>query len=123
MMQGQATAKAKEKTTEHTEAAVAQLGGEFWFTSVSFEPKTRHDPWEERRAVGKERRSQVPLKAHGQWEPAKDRPDPVATILATNEGRQKDLIPVRMARMTASAFTFFRGAADIMAWDLSRTPV
>jgi len=127
-MQGQATAKAKttEKPTEPAEpieAAVARLGGEFWFTSVSFEPKTRHDPWEDRRAAGKERRSQVPLKAHGQWEPASDRPDPVETILATNEGRQKDLIPVRMARMTASAFTFFRGAADIMAWDLSRTPI
>jgi uncharacterized protein (DUF2252 family) len=118
MMQGQATAQAKSVE----EVAITGLGGEFWFSSVSFDPKARHDPWEERRAVGKKRRTQVPLKAHGEWRPEPDRPDPVETISATNVGRQKDLIPVRMARMTASAFTFFRGAADIMAWDLSRTP-
>ena len=120
-MQGQATATAVAKNVE--EVAVTALKGELWFESVSFDPKVRHDPWKERRAVGKERRTQVPLKSHGKWEPATDRPDPVEIIAATQEGRQKDLIPLRMARMTATAFTFFRGAADIMAWDLSRTPV
>ena len=120
-MQGQATAKAK--ITDSAEAGVTPLRDEFWFKPDPFNPKTKLEPWKERRLAGKELRSQIPLKVHGKWVPEHDRPDPVETILATNEGRQKDLIPVRLARMTASPFTFFRGAADIMAQDLSRTPI
>ena len=122
-MQGQGTATAAAVAENVEEVAITALTGEFWFSSISFDPKARHDAWEERRAVGKARRKQVPLKSHGEWQPDANRPNPVDTIAATNEGRKKDLIPLRMARMTASAFTFFRGAADIMAWDLSRTPV
>jgi len=120
-MQGQATAKAK--TTNGTNSAVARLGDEFWFSPDPFNPRTKLAPWRERRAAGKDLRSQVPHKVHGKWRPEHNRPDPVETILATNEGRQKDLIPVRLARMTASPFTFFRGAASIMAWDLSHTSI
>jgi uncharacterized protein (DUF2252 family) len=32
-----------------------------------------------------------------------------------------DLVPIRHARMLASAFTFYRGAAAIMAADLAAT--
>ena len=39
-----------------------------------------------------------------------------------NLTREPDLVPVRHGRMLASPFTFFRGAAKIMAADLKATP-
>jgi uncharacterized protein (DUF2252 family) len=51
-----------------------------------------------------------------------DRPDPVETIEAQNATRVEDLVPIRHGRMVESPFTFYRGGAAIMAWDLSRTP-
>ncbi len=52
----------------------------------------------------------------------KNRPSPVDIVLASNKGRVQELIPLRMGRMAASPFTFLRGAAAVMAWDLSKTP-
>jgi uncharacterized protein (DUF2252 family) len=120
--EGQATAAATAKAANFDKATVTGLSDEFWLTGEPYDPRTRHEPWKERRAQGKKMRERIPLKVHGKWKPESDRPDPVETIFATNLGRQKDLIPVRLARMTASPFTFYRGAASIMAWDLSRTP-
>jgi uncharacterized protein (DUF2252 family) len=80
-------------------------------------------PWEERAATGKALRGQAPREAHGGWRPDRHRPDPVATVLASNHGRLEALIPLRMKRMAASAFAFLRGAAVVMAWDLSKTAV
>ena len=50
--------------------------------------------------------------------PASDRPDPVGLLQAQNLTREPDLVPVRHGRMWASPFTFYRGAAKIMATDL-----
>jgi uncharacterized protein (DUF2252 family) len=47
----------------------------------------------------------------------------VDIVVAGNAGRQAHLVPLRMARMSASPFAFLRGAAAVMAWDLSLTPV
>jgi uncharacterized protein (DUF2252 family) len=71
---------------------------------------------------GKKRRGKVPRESHAEWIPPKNRPNPVDTILASNKGRQQELIPLRMGRMAASPFTFLRGAAAVMAWDLAKTP-
>ena len=49
--------------------------------------------------------------------------DPVEQVIASGEGRIADLIPIRHGRMMVSPFTFYRGAADIMAADLADTPV
>jgi len=98
------------------------LRDEFWLNANAFDPNSKLASWKERRKVGKKARIEVPRIAHGEFFPASDRPSPVDTILSTNAGRQQEFIPLRMARMSASAFTFYRGAADIMAWDLSRTP-
>jgi len=38
------------------------------------------------------------------------------------KSRVKELVPIRYGRMLASPFTFFRGAAAIMAMDLAKTP-
>ena len=54
--------------------------------------------------------------------PSADRADPVALLEEQNQARDADLVPVRHGRMMASPFTFYRGAAKIMAEDLWRTP-
>lgn len=70
---------------------------------------------------GRERRKRVPRRHHAAWAPAAGR-DPVATIVASNEGRLVDLVPIRTGRMIASPFAFFRGSAAVMAADLATTP-
>lgn len=62
------------------------------------------------------------LSLHGHWRLHPDRPDPITLLMKTNEGRQAHLIPLRMARMAASQFAFYRGANALMAFDLSNTP-
>jgi uncharacterized protein (DUF2252 family) len=77
---------------------------------------------EDRRAAGAAARERTPRSAHSGWEPATGRPSPVALLEAQNAGREPDLVPVRHGRMLASPFAFYRGAARIMAEDLSGTP-
>lgn len=77
---------------------------------------------EERAAVGKDARSRAPRSAHGDWVPAADRPDPVATLRGQESYRIASLLPLRYERMLVSPFTFYRGAAAIMAADLDGTP-
>ena len=71
---------------------------------------------------GKQCRTDVPRESHATWTPPANRPSAVDTVLASNEGRQQHLVPLRMGRMAATPFTFLRGAAAVMAWDLSTTP-
>jgi uncharacterized protein (DUF2252 family) len=80
-------------------------------------------PWELRHAQGKALRVATPRGIHAGWKAAADRPDPIELIVASNAGRQSDLVPIRMSRMASSVFGFFRGSAAVMAWDLARTPV
>jgi uncharacterized protein (DUF2252 family) len=77
---------------------------------------------DERVDRGRSMRDETPRSSHGDWEPAPDRPDPVALLTDEDAGRVPELVPIRYGRMSASPFTFFRGAAEVMAWDLSRTP-
>jgi uncharacterized protein (DUF2252 family) len=84
--------------------------------------KLAHPSVEERRARGKEARERVPPSSHAGWTPAADRPDPVALLEEQNATREADLVPVRHGRMMVSPFTFYRGAAKIMAADLEHTP-
>ncbi len=81
-----------------------------------------HVPAEERAAKGKAARLEVPRSSHGAWEPAADRPDPIALLEEQAESRVAELVPVRHGRMLVSPFTFYRGAALIMAADLAATP-
>ena len=84
--------------------------------------KIAHPSVDERRARGKAAREQVGPSGHAGWEPATDRPDPVALLEEQNATREPDLVPVRHGRMMVSPFTFYRGAAKIMAADLKDTP-
>lgn len=78
---------------------------------------------DERRVAGKALRESVPRASHGDWSPSVRRFDPVDVLVATARGRQEHLLPIRYARMAASPFAFLRGAAQIMARDLARSPV
>ena len=71
----------------------------------------------EREAVGKAARANTPRSSHALWEAPSDRPDPVETLEAQDATRVPELVPIRYGRMLASAFTFYRGAAAIMAAD------
>ena len=85
--------------------------------------KIVHLSVEQRRARGREARDRTPLDSHTGWAPATDRPDPVALLEEQDATREPDLVPVRHGRMLVSPFTFYRGAAKIMAADLNDTPV
>ena len=77
-----------------------------------------HPTVDDRRAMGKEARDRTPPSSHSGWAPASDRPDPVGLLEEQNTTREPDLVPVRHGRMLVSPFTFYRGAAKIMAADL-----
>jgi len=82
-----------------------------------------HTSVEDRQAIGERAREQTPLSSQADWEPAAERPDPVELLIEQNATREADLVPVRHGRMTVSPFTFYRGAAKVMATDLATTPM
>src|SRR5664279_3298840 len=81
-----------------------------------------HPSVADRAAQGADARIQTPPELHTGWAPADDRPDPVTQLEEQNVTREPDLVPVRHGRMMVSPFTFYRGAAKIMATDLAATP-
>ena len=81
-----------------------------------------HPSVADRRARGTDARAATPPSSHTGWVPADDRPDPIALLEEQNRTREPDLVPVRHGRMLVSPFTFYRGAAKIMAADLAATP-
>lgn len=86
------------------------------------ESRTEHvlEPGD-RRAQGKALHQTVPRTAHAGWKTPHDRRDPIELLVEANKGRIPDLIPVRFGRMMQSPFTFYRGAAMVMAADLAHT--
>ncbi len=76
----------------------------------------------EREAAGKAARSRAARKSHGGWEPSPRRLDPVAILEGQDATRIPELVPIRHGRMAVSPFSFYRGAAAIMAADLAATP-
>src|SRR6266496_143168 len=85
--------------------------------------KIAHPSIDDRKARGLEARDRRSPSSHAKWRPAADRPDPVGLLEEQNVTRETDLVPVRHGRMMVSPFTFYRGAAKIMAADLKDTPV
>jgi len=82
---------------------------------------TRASP-ETRLEAGRALRAKVPRKSHAAWKAPSNRPDPVQLLMDSDNGRIAKLLPIRYGRMSKSPFTFLRGAAAIMAWDLAQTP-
>ena len=88
-------------------------------TSSTVSPRSSRD---ELRALGKSLREKCPRSDHSIWEPTVHRPDPVALIEESNQGRMPQLIPIRHGRMLQSPFAYYRGSALNMAADLAGTP-
>src|SRR5271167_660951 len=76
----------------------------------------------ERVAHGKAARAEVPRSSHAVYEPRPRRPDPIKLLERQAKTRVPELVPIRYGRMLVSPFTFYRGAALIMASDLAATP-
>jgi len=79
-------------------------------------------PTQDHIAAGKAARKMVPRTSHAGWAPPHDRPDPIALLQTQDAARVPELVPIRWGRMSVSPFTFYRGAALLMASDLAATP-
>jgi uncharacterized protein (DUF2252 family) len=76
----------------------------------------------ERAARGKAARTEVARSAHAVWDPPPHRRGPVELLEEQAQSRVEELVPIRYGRMLVSPFTFYRGAAYLMASDLSAMP-
>ncbi len=76
----------------------------------------------ERAARGKAARAEIPRRVHGEWAPPPGRRDPVNLLEEQAATRVPELVPIRYGRMLVSPFTFYRGAAYLMASDLAGAP-
>jgi uncharacterized protein (DUF2252 family) len=85
-------------------------------------PPVPHLSVSEREARGKAARQEVPRSSHARFEPSPERADPIELLERQAKTRVPELIPIRYGRMLVSPFTFYRGAAIIMAHDLGATP-
>ena len=73
--------------------------------------------FQERFDDGRAARSSIPRSSHAEYTPRSDR-DPLGILEQQNAVRLADLIPLRISRMLANPFAFYRGTAAIQAADL-----
>jgi uncharacterized protein (DUF2252 family) len=85
-------------------------------------PKVEFRSREERIVAGKQLREKVLRDSHAGWTAPANRQDPIDILEASNQDRMPELVPIRYGRMVRSPFTFLRGSAGLMAYDLSSTP-
>ncbi|PZV18869.1 MAG: DUF2252 domain-containing protein [Pseudanabaena sp.] len=76
----------------------------------------------ERIEIGKSLRGKLPRITQANWTPPTNRRDPIDILEESNQDRMAQLIPIRYGRMLRSPFTFLRGSAPLMAYDLASTP-
>lgn len=91
-------------------------------TTAPIPPQTQIKRLDERKALGKALREKAPRQAQAEWQPPAGRPEMVEMLVESSKGRVEELLPIRYGRMMATPFTFYRGAAAIMAYDLAHTP-
>jgi uncharacterized protein (DUF2252 family) len=105
-------------------AATGDTNGEAGAVLPRSSPRRRveHPSTAERAARGKAARAEVPRSSHAGWEPPAGRRDPVDVLLQDEQTRLPELLPIRHGRMVVSPFTFYRGAAGLMAADLAGGP-
>ena len=94
--------------------AVEPPSGDVWTARPWVHPAQRAE-------AGKAARKRVPRASHATFEPAAGR-DPITILGAQETDRLPELLPIRHARMAASAFPYYRGTPAVMAFDLSTTP-
>ncbi|TRU24765.1 MAG: DUF2252 domain-containing protein [Microcystis aeruginosa Ma_SC_T_19800800_S464] len=91
-------------------------------TPIRSPSQARFRSREERIQIGKSLRERLPRSDHAIWQPPAAGREPIEIIEASNRGRLQELIPIRYGRMLRSPFTFLRGSAALMAYDLATTP-
>ncbi len=116
------TQRSRPRPAVPEQAGQPEQAGEPGAVSQESARQRRHLSVEEREARGRAARSSAPRSAHANWQAGPGRPDPVALLEEQAAGRVPELVPVRYGRMLVSPFTFYRGAALIMAADLATTP-
>src|SRR3954453_3955874 len=84
--------------------------------------KVEHPSVAERAARGRAARREVGRRGHGEWTASEAGRDPVAQLEEQAQTRVPDLVRIRYGRMLVSPFTFYRGAAKLMASDLADQP-
>jgi uncharacterized protein (DUF2252 family) len=84
-------------------------------------PRAVHLTAEERAAHGRAARADTPRGSHAALDIGTAR-DPLVLLREQDMFRVPSLVPIRYGRMIVSPFTFFRGAATVMANDLAPTP-
>jgi uncharacterized protein (DUF2252 family) len=89
--------------------------------STSTKQTPTHPSRADRAAAGKAAGSRVPLDAHANLS-MDGRADPLALLESQAGSRVPELVPIRHGRMVATPFSFYRGAALVMAADLARQP-
>jgi uncharacterized protein (DUF2252 family) len=104
-------AKAATTTNGTTRASTGSAAGAGLHLSVA-----------ERVARGKAARAEVPRATHAAYTPSLERDRPLDVLERQARTRVPELVPIRYGRMLVSPFTFYRGAAMIMAGDLASTP-
>src|SRR5271165_7318021 len=75
-----------------------------------------------RRKAGQALRNKLKRIDQGKFDPKARKFDAVKLMNAAHEFRVPELVPLKNARMSQTAFTFFRGAAPLMAADLAALP-
>ncbi len=84
-------------------------------THTHASPRDRYD-------AGRARQETVPLAAHAEVPADDKRADPLAILAEQDNSRLAEIVPLRYGRMSATPFTFLRGAAAVMAADLAAGP-
>jgi uncharacterized protein (DUF2252 family) len=107
--------------TVSTTRAEVKAGAVDGGATTAVEP-VPHFTVDERIARGKAARAEVPRRSHASWEPSPVRPSPIDLLEEQAKTRVPELVPIRYGRMLISPFTFFRGAAYLMAADLAGMP-
>jgi len=85
---------------------------------ITVDSRSRAD----RKAEGKAMRLAVPLDSHAVWKAPENRRDSIDLLIESSAGRVPELLPIRYGRMLQSPFTFYRGSAALMAYDLANLP-
>src|SRR5262249_48317564 len=76
----------------------------------------------ERKQFGKQLRDKTPRELLAKWKKSDEEREMLAIVEGANRGRIAELVPIRYGRMLSSPFTFYRGTAALMAYDLNNLP-
>jgi uncharacterized protein (DUF2252 family) len=83
---------------------------------------TKFDPIAQRLAYGRALRESVRRVDQDRFQPARRRPSVLEAVRQAEPGRVPELLPIKYGRMSLSPFAFFRGSAQLMAFDLAQLP-